>query len=373
MKKILFIAKDLKLGGVSKALINLLKCIDLNKFNITLVTLFADNDYKNKLDSKIKHLILFENNNYLDKFTNKIKGRILRHFNNSLVYDFFIKEKYDIEISFMTNYPNKIIANSSNKDSIKIGWIHGNYNYKNYDLEIYKNLEEQKKTYNKFNHIVCVSSECKDAFSNIVTDKDLITMVNPIDSIEIKELSKEKVSIEKDIFTICSVGRLSEEKGFMRLLKIHKKLIEEGFKYKLWIIGDGPEKNNLINYINKNNLNKHTLLLGYQSNPYKFMVLSDLYVCPSYTEALSTTIQEFLILKKPIVTTSCPGMKDLLGDSKYGIITQNNSDDLYNELKNILINKKKFNYYKEKAVARSSNFNLDKSITDINKLINNFQ
>lgn len=369
MKKILFMTKNLQMGGVSKALINIIKYINLNKYEVTVISLFDKNDYGECFDERVKNKVIFKNNKYI-KIPDRVIGRLLKHLSGKTLYKLFIHDDYDVEISFITNYPNKIIANSTNKNSKKIGWIHGNYNYLNYDLDIYKDISKQRETYSKFDKIVCVAEECKKAFENNIINGSAITLYNPIDLEEINMLSNENIEDLKKEFTICSVGRLSEEKGFLRLLKIHKRLIDEGYKYNLWIIGDGPQKEILEEYIDKNNLNKTVKMLGYQKNPYKYMSRSDLYVCPSYTEALSTTIQEFLVLEKPIITTKCSGMEDLLGQSEYGLITENSEEALYVGIKKVLSDKKLFNRYKNKSMERSSYFKKEKFIFEIENLLN---
>lgn len=368
MKKVLFMTKNLEMGGVSKALINIIKYIDLEKYDVTVISLLDKNDYGDCFDKRIKTKVIFKKNKFF-KIIDKIEGRLLKHLSGKYLYKLFIHEKYDVEIGFITNYPNKIIANSTNKKSKKIGWIHGNYNYLNYDLEIYKSILEQRRTYSKFDTIVCVADECRKSFENIVIKGKAITVYNPIDSEEIKRLSHEGVIESEKQFTICSVGRLSEEKGFLRLLKIHKKLMEDGYKYILWIIGDGPQREILELYIKENNLNNSVKILGYQKNPYKYMDKCDLYVCPSYTEALSTTVQEFLILEKPIITTRCSGMKELLGESEYGIITENSEEALYEGIKEVLENRNIIKYYKNKSKERSLDFKKEKFIFQVENLL----
>lgn len=70
------------------------------------------------------------------------------------------------------------------------------------------------------------------------------------------------------------------------------------------------------------------------------MAASDLYVCPSYVEGFSTVVSEAVILGLPVVTTECSGMKEILGESEYGLITENTEEALYEGMKKILSDKK---------------------------------
>jgi glycosyltransferase involved in cell wall biosynthesis len=99
--------------------------------------------------------------------------------------------------------------------------------------------------------------------------------------------------------------------------------------------------------------------MGFQGNPYPFMKASDLLVSSSLYEGFSTFITEGLILGKPIVTTDCSGMEELLGDSKYGLITGNNEEDLYEGIKSMLEDEKLREKYAYLAARRGDDFSGD--------------
>src|SRR5690606_31133900 len=117
-----------------------------------------------------------------------------------------------------------------------------------------------------------------------------------------------------------------------------KRLKEEKFEFKMLIIGDGPEYNNLLTKIKEYNLEQQIKLVGYDSNPYKYITRSDFVICSSKFEAYSTVITEALILATPVITTECSGMQELIGETNAGIITENSRNDLYLGLKKILNN-----------------------------------
>ena len=75
---------------------------------------------------------------------------------------------------------------------------------------------------------------------------------------------------------------------------------------------------------------------GFRDNPYCLMGTADLLVCSSVFEGFSTFITEGLILGKPIVTTDVSGMRELLGDSEYGLITANDDEAFYEGVKRML-------------------------------------
>lgn len=392
-KKILFLIHTLQVGGAEKILVNLVNKLDKNKYDITVMTVINTGAFRNELDKNIRYKTIFdikflnkdkkqnknnESGNLFDK-TSKIKKLMAmvyqffwRHVNCEKIYKKYIADSYDVEIAFLEGISAKIIANSTNKKSKKIAWIHVDLINEKKTEKFFKDREEEKFTYKKFDNIVAVSEHVKEQVINKfnISEEKLIVKYNPIDKEYIEKLSNEKVDdITKKKFTICTIGRLSVQKGYDRLLKVVKKLNEDKLDFDLWIIGVGAEESKLKQYIVENNL-ANVKLLGYKKNPYKYIRESDLFVCSSRAEGFSTVVSEAIILEKPIVTTECSGMKEMLGkNNEYGIVTQNDEESLYLGIKEIILNKDKYNYYKNKVKERKEIFNLQKSIESIEKLI----
>lgn len=181
---------------------------------------------------------------YTENFDDYIEEQL--NIISNLIENKRIKDNYDIEIAFIEGITTKIISYSTNKNSKKYAWVHIDLEKKNYVSKFYKNKEEQIKSYEKFDKIFCVSDDVRDSFTRVFgINNNVITQYNPVDEIKIRCLSTEKID-DVDInnkFKIITVGRLEPQKGFDRLLKIHKRLIEEGFDYELWILGEGIQKN----------------------------------------------------------------------------------------------------------------------------------
>lgn len=388
-KKILFLIHTLQVGGAEKVLVNLVNKLDKTKYDVTVMTVINTGAFRNDLDKDVKYKTIFDfkflsknkkgsSGNLLNK-TSKIKSfaanmyRCLwRYINCEKIYKKYIKEDYDVEIAFLEGIPAKIIANSTNRHSKKIAWVHVDLINEKKTEKFFKNREEERKTYAKFDNIVAVSKHVKEQVINKfnIPEEKVVVKYNPIDKEYIEKLSSEKVDdIIKKKFTICTIGRLSVQKGYDRLLEVTKKLNDDKLEFDLWIIGVGAEENKLKEYIQENNLTNVTLL-GYKKNPYKYIRESDLFVCSSRAEGFSTVVSEAIILGKPIVTTECSGMKEMLGENnEYGIVCKNDKQSLYLSVKEIISDKNKYSYYKSKIKERKEIFNLQKSIENIGKLI----
>ena len=393
MKRVLIAIHTLQMGGVEKIVINLLKNIDKEKFDVTLLSIVNDGIYINEVKKipNIKYKYFFNSlfkksrdntNSPFNKITSKIMNIIWKYYLFMIkyfpkyLYQKNIKEKYDIEISFLEGKVAKIIANSPNHDSKKMVWIHT-------DIEnicrmnIFKSLQEEIDCYNKFDKIVCVSSDVKNHFIHKTgITENILIQTNPINSEEIIEKSKEKIleNLKKDGLVLCAVGRLAYEKGFDRLLKIHKRLLSENIKNTVWIVGEGGERKRLEKYISANNLENTVDLIGYTSNPYKYIKNADIFVCSSRIEGLSSVVIEATILEKPIVTTMCSGMTDILGeDNENAMIVSNNTDDLYLGIKKMITDNELRRTYENNIKNISNEFNINHVIKNIENLLDSLE
>ena len=172
--------------------------------------------------------------------------------------------------------------------------------------------------------MICVSQNVKDSFDKLFDRAfDSRVLYNTVDDAQIRRQAQEDLPLQKRRLTAVTVGRLTHQKAYDRLLRAHHSLIARGIDYDLWIIGEGPDRQAMDAYIAQHGLSDSVKLLGYQTNPYPYMAAADLLVCSSRYEGFSTFVTEGLILGKPIVTTDCTGMRELLGDGKYGMIVEN--------------------------------------------------
>lgn len=368
-KNILFVMPDLRGGGAEKVLVNLVNNLNSNKYSITVATLFNEGENIKRLNSNIRHIYLF----------NKIfRGYsiIQKFFSPEFLYRRLTTEDYDIVVAYLEGVVTRIVSGCTSKNTKKIAWVHTDpINSKNFN-QPFRNLREIKNIYSKFDEIIGVSQVVAKNLKELLSLTDKVEVkYNVVESENIKRLSKEEVEdfiIDRDVVNYCAVGRLIEVKGFERLLKVHKKLINNGVKCKLNIIGEGNEYKNLMDYIQKNNMENSVELLGYKSNPYKYMKQMDLFVCSSYREGFSTAVTEALILGVPVITTACSGMDELLYDGRYGIIVDNNEEYLYKGLLNLITNQKLLEKYKILSKERGKLFNIKSTIQDVEILFDKF-
>lgn len=394
MKKVLFLIHTLGGGGAEKVLVNLANNMDKTKFDVTVMTVINTGIFKESLDESVNYKYIFnvpkinfgkkKNNNNksgsllgksskIISFLGRVYSNMWKYMPVKFFYKIFITDLYDVEVAYLEGICAKIISGSKNKDSKKISWIHVDIINQRKSEFVFKNIQEEKKCYDTFNEIVCVSNVVKEQFIkklDISCDK-VSVKYNPIDSKEVISKSQESVlDLKKpNKFVFCSIGRLITQKGYDRLLKVHNDLINQGFPHELWIIGEGNKKVQLEQYITDNKLHGSVKLLGFKENPYKYLKMADAFVCSSRAEGFSTVASEATILGIPIVTVDCSGMKELLGNNnEYGLVTKNTEEDLLEGMKLYLENKKLYDHYSKQIKIRSNMFDLNELIKDIEGL-----
>lgn len=372
MKRILIMIDTLNGGGAEKALKNLLDNLDDKKYKIDLLLIYKQGVYLEEIEKKYKVMALnkgrekLSNNVILRKIKTlylKCKTSIL---SSKLISNKIIPDEYDIEIAFLEGQSTRFIANRKNRAK-KIAWIHTDLkkhrNYNKNDEEYYENFED----------IIAVSKDSANGFKNLYpmySDK-IKVIYNPINVEEIIINSQEVcLEYEKTNVNLINVGRLSYEKGHDILLQAHKQVIERGYKYNLYLLGEGREKKRITAYIQDNKLQETVKLLGFKKNPYPYIANSDGFIMSSRYEGLPLVLCEALVLGKPIIATRCTGPMELLENGKYGLMVEcENVDDLSQAIEQLIIDKQKREDYSKLSLERAEIFKLDKTIREVENLL----
>ena len=139
------------------------------------------------------------------------------------------------------------------------------------------------------------------------------------------------------VVLICS--RLIKLKQIHLVLPVFKNLIQnENMDVKVLILDDGPEKQNLINYVNENALQHNIHFIGFTEHIENYIACSDILVHPSITEASNSTVKEMAIQKKVAIACSHVGdFSDYIIDGENGFLisASNIPSELENKIRQI--------------------------------------
>ena len=280
------------------------------------------------------------------------------------LYRWFFKSDADVEVAFMEAFPTKILAYSTNQHAKKYAWVHIDVQTYTKQDRLFRSMRHQKACYERFDGIYCVSENVQEAFSaKFGLTERVHVAYNMLDEQAIRRRKNEPVDdIPKGEFLMVSVGSLIPRKGFERLIHVCGRLKSRGYHFHLLILGKGELYEDLAEQVIDEHLLDSVQLLGFRDNPYPYMAAADLYVCPSYVEGFSTVVSEAVVLEKPVVTTDCSGMREILGDSEYGLITQNTEESLFEGLRTMLDKPEVYQYYQQRVRERAPFFYMEERL-----------
>ncbi|HLS30594.1 MAG TPA: glycosyltransferase [Flavobacteriaceae bacterium] len=357
---------NLASGGAEKVLVNLVNHIDKTKYNITLRTLMDVGENRQYLSDTVTYKSIFKKS---------FKGiNYLHYLPKRYIYNKVAYGQFDVIVVYLHGVLTKIVANAPSKQKT-IAYLHANMQNSPF-IKSFKSTEKLQSCFKTYNAIVSVSKSVEDSFKAVSgIEENLHVIYNTFDVAHIKAKATEKLDLEYEQhgkLKLCAVGSLNKIKGFDRLINALGRIKKEGKSdFILNIIGKGPEKNYLQQLIKEHNLQKNIFLIGFKSNPYKYIAKSDLFVSSSLSEGFSSVVAESVILGVPVFTTDTPGMKEILGENnEYGIIVENNEKALYTGLKKLIQDRSLLKEYKQRVKMRSSFFSTQKAVKEVEDLLN---
>lgn len=367
MKKVLFLIHDMGQGGAEKVLVNLVNNMDSSKFDITVMTLFDIGENRQFLGEKVRYKTwckkMVPGNSHLMKILSP-----------EYLHKIIVKEHYDIEVAYLEGPCARVISGCSDSKVKKLAWIHIEQHSAEHAALAFRNVAEAKECYRRFDRIICVSQTVKQDFVHalqIPVPHEVLYNTNESDKIiYFSQDAVESGMISHDKINLVGVGKLLKSKGFDRVLRIVKRLKEQGYPVHFYVLGEGPERSNLQEYIQKNELEENVTLLGYQLNPYKYVAKCDLFVCASLAEGFSTATTEALILGIPVCTVEVSGMKEMLGEgNEYGLVVRNDDEALYEGIKRFFAEPGLLEYYTKQAEIRGKDFGKKKTVQAVEKML----
>lgn len=384
--KLLFVIDSLCIGGAEKSLTSLLNIIDYKKYEVDLLLFKEGGDFERYIPKEVSILGIPEYFRFINGnrfglrkdiiyLFNRLKTSLNLRLNTKNNYKLHSEQvvfkcinnclnmnldTYDVAIAYSQGMPTYFVANKVKADK-KLAWINTDYENTKYD----KNIDYN--SYKYIDKIVTVSNYTKNSIANLRNEYKnkvdmILDIVNPSlilkmsDEYEVNEINYNQINI-------MTVGRLVYAKAYNKAIYVAKLLKDDGYKFKWYAVGDGVEKENLQNLINKYDLQEYFILLGKRVNPYPYIKKSDIYVQTSLKEGFGLTVMEAKILKKPIVCTNFPTAHEIINNKVDGLIVNHDIKSIYEGIKKYLDDKK----FKEGIENRLNSMEPYSSIEQVEK------
>lgn len=394
-KKILIRIGSLRHGGAEKVLVTFLKNLPKNQYEIDLLLNLYSGRYLSEVPDWINVL-------YLNKgemiTTNRIQDipkkayrvlyqKLLKKFPKILYSKILKNKKYDVEFAAIHGIRDEIL-NSPVTSSKKIVWIHNDLR----KTEFHHYTDAEIRKFFGFDKIMVISEQIQKDFENLAQNEDekkrIVRIYNPLDTEDIlkkSEVRSPKSEVERDSGssqqdnlqpstinqqpTFISVGTVFPQKGFDRLLRVHKKLLGEGFPHRVLILGDGYDFENIKKLKTELGVDETATMLGFTDNPYPYFKAADFYILSSRYEGFPTVLFEAIALKKNIIATDVSGVREMLENGKLGMIVENSEDGIYLGMKKALTEPETFAVYQKNLEHYNPPFNLENSVHSITEII----
>lgn len=376
--KILFRIRALEMGGIQKVLIDILKHLPKDNFEISLMVNLFQGELRNEIPADIKIIKLAGGKEDFSSFYpiqkiqlifRRIRLMIINTF--PFVKQFYYGQKYDIEIAF--GKPElKMVLNSPQKSSKKVAWVHWEFSHRP-EFNRSKFVASQLQ---KFDHVVFCSANVRKQLKELygIEFNNSSIIHNVIHPEQIISLSKEEIddipAFNDNLFTFVSVGRVNTGKGYPLLFEIHKNLWNKGLKHRILIIGSGKEFDELNQLAINHGLENSFVLLGSKNNPFPYMKNADIFILPTQSEAYPLAVKEALILGIPVLVTNTGGVSEIVSDGTDGLLMKYEQEDISNKMELLLTNSELVKTLKSGAEKAKNNFKTNEIYIQIENLLN---
>ncbi|MCY1660185.1 glycosyltransferase [Chryseobacterium sp. SL1] len=375
-KKVMFRIRSMQMGGVPKVLIDILKNLDKERFEASVLLQINQGELLDDIPDDVKVTALAKGRHemsfikpilFIQLVMRNVKIQMYKIFPSLIKKKLF--ETPDIEIA-ITHSSLPDLLRSPFKNSKKVNWFHTDISWhhtKEYGEKIARMMKKCDLT-------IFGSLHTRLTFENFLDVKiyNGIHIHNTFDEknvlekslLEIPDLKYRFVDKRRKIFV--SVGRLEYQKGYDFLIEVHKELVNEGYDHIIAVIGDGSQNVNLNNKVKALKIEDSFLLLGNRNNPYPYIKNADYYIQPSRYESYPIALGETLILNIPIISTDVGGVSELLSHEKTAYLVNFDKDELKRAMKKFMNNP----HLVEEIKNEQKKFNVENYNTKIHSKIN---
>ncbi|MBQ6504849.1 MAG: glycosyltransferase [Flexilinea sp.] len=365
-RRILFLIHDLGPGGAEKVLVNLVNGLDKDKFDVSLRVLFDWGPNRKNLSPDVHFSSWIGRNIPANSYWMKL-------WTPQQLWKMIIPETFDIVVSFLEGPCARIVGGCPENGPKLVSWIHTPVLNEKKFTEGFRSRDEAAQCYDRADAVVFVSRDVREAFRLLFVSRKIERILyNIYDSEKINELAADQtpVPVFSDRENWCGMGKLVPLKGWERMLSIQQKLLKDNIPAHFYLIGDGPQRQELERKTAELGISDSVTFTGYLDNPYAVLSKCDLYVNASEREGFSTAVVESLLCGTPVCAVDIGGMKEILGENnEFGIVTENDDNALYQAVLRLLTDDAYREEYRQRALERANDFDRAKAIKAAENLL----
>lgn len=351
-KKILFINGHMNIGGAERSLLDILKHMDYDRYDVELLLLEKYGEYAEEIPLQVKVRLFDLHDTYgsLPKALLRCikKGNWacfrmrlimqLAGMSNVRMYQkakklLFNGAHYDVVVAFRPGICTDIAAFAADGKKKITWWHHGEYTLSDAEEKNYRLSCEKMDT------IVAVSRSCERMLAEKLPECQSKLTVVP-NMVSIQEIAQKALQFKlptdgKKVFV--SVGRLAREKHFENVIDTAKQLKAHGITdFRWYILGEGAERFCLETRIAEADVADLVFLAGSCANPFPYVARADLFVHPSYVESQGLAVLEAMALGIPCVVTKSPGLCEFVKNEVNALLTEQSAGSLASAVERIL-------------------------------------
>lgn len=345
-KKIIFVTEALWIGGIETALVNLLKSLDYEKYDVTCLILRNDQTMASQLPNKARLLVADRDGTV--SFRKPYRYARLYHLTEDSANPSRLHKAMMwavpvikwVENRLYIRYIRKNLKNerfdtcviySDRTAEAAVRGIRADQYLMFYHHGAMRREYHDEIGYRKCQKIIAVSNTVEQKLRTFRPEHahKMMTVHNLTDIEGIRSKAEESIpeDFSPDKFHIVSCGRVSREKGMDLAVEACARLVDMGHtNVHWWIVGGGPAENEVREKIAELHMERHVTMLGMKNNPYPYIKRADLYVQPSRFESYGLTIAEAMVLQKTIIATNTYGARELHHTYPSGLLYLINED-----------------------------------------------
>ncbi len=336
-------------GGAERIVLYLLNNLDRSIFKPYLILFHKEGHYLNKISSDVDIICLSSNSSLFHTLDlSKELGSIVEQYSLDMINSHLTSYNIPVLRARLFSRKLKIPIVITEHSNFSIHLI--KYNWKKLAYKLQVHLLYKNKS------IICVSEGTKNDLANALSLNiaNIKVIYNPVDIQNIKEQLIKKsqfIPLHKNGSTIVAVGRLNYVKGFDLLIAAFSDVVKKLNNAKLYIIGDGKDKNNLQELVDKLGLGDSVIFTGFLENPWSEISAADLFVLSSRWEGFGNVIIEAMVSGTAVLSVDCNfGPNEIIDNELTGkLISPNDKALLANTILELLCDPEKKNFFVQNA------------------------